>query len=575
MEEKKEKYIHNSLDPVSIESTETILYQMKKCVCKIHAGGTKGTGFFTKIPNNNNMLSVLITNNHVLGEEEIKDGKIIYISFNNETKFKNIIIDSNRKRYTNEILNVTIIEIKENIDNINDFLTLDNQILEIHNLDPDEDNINYFSDKYEKESIYLLNYKDGKEIFTSYGLLLSITESEIKYKCNTDTGSSGSPILLLKSNKVIGVHYGSVKDNFSNFGTLILKLIFEFQRISNNILVIKKANDLKNNLYSLFEPNKEFKEKDNNKNNKNEIIINKDNNSNEILLDIKSINELKKKSIIGKFNEIENKKSPMKNHEESNISEGKQSRGGIIQFNNLKNNYEKIENKYINKNNNYIVVEENQKRVPYTQDKEISIGLEKIYRLSDFLLNSQRRLPILNRNNNKGYYDKRDDCIYIGKNSYNKKKREQSTRHKFAINLQNNKDSSCEVRFILRKNQMEKGGVVKLPQQKMQKTKFKIRKIKRKIEINKANFTNPKYRDKAAKIIQAWWRDIKDTHNYRIKQIIKIQSAFRGKFVRKIVFDVIFLSFLCMRFCEKMNTTLGKSVRQYVWKKLFYPEKFN
>ena len=295
MEEKKEKYIHNSLDPVSIESTETILYQMKKCVCKIHAGGTKGTGFFTKIPNNNNMLSVLITNNHVLGEEEIKDGKIIYISFNNETKFKNIIIDSNRKRYTNEILNVTIIEIKENIDNINDFLTLDNQILEIHNLDPDEDNINYFSDKYEKESIYLLNYKDGKEIFTSYGLLLSITESEIKYKCNTDTGSSGSPILLLKSNKVIGVHYGSVKDNFFNFGTLILKLIFEFQRISNNILVIKKANDLKNNLYSLFEPNKEFKEKDNNKNNKNEIIINKDNNSNEILLDIKSINELKKK----------------------------------------------------------------------------------------------------------------------------------------------------------------------------------------------------------------------------------------------------------------------------------------
>ena len=51
------------------------------------------------------------------------------------------------------------------------------------------------------------------------------------------------------------------------------------------------------------------------------------------------------------------KKSPKKNHEESNISEGKQSRGGIIQFNNLKNNYEKIENKYINKYNNYIVVE--------------------------------------------------------------------------------------------------------------------------------------------------------------------------------------------------------------------------
>ena len=53
---------------------------------------------------------------------------------------------------------------------------MDNQILEIHNLDPDEDNINYFSDKYEKESIYLLNYKDGKEILTSYGLLLQIVK---------------------------------------------------------------------------------------------------------------------------------------------------------------------------------------------------------------------------------------------------------------------------------------------------------------------------------------------------------------------------------------------------------------
>ena len=104
MEEIKEKYILDSIEPISINSTEIILNQMKKCVCKIHIKGTKGTGYFTKIPYNNDLLSVLITNNHVLGEEEIKDGKTISISLNNEEEYKNIKIDSSRKRYTNKNL---------------------------------------------------------------------------------------------------------------------------------------------------------------------------------------------------------------------------------------------------------------------------------------------------------------------------------------------------------------------------------------------------------------------------------------------------------------------------------------
>lgn len=43
----KEKYIITSPIPVSIEGTQKILNQMKKCVCKIHNGAT-GTGFFCK-----------------------------------------------------------------------------------------------------------------------------------------------------------------------------------------------------------------------------------------------------------------------------------------------------------------------------------------------------------------------------------------------------------------------------------------------------------------------------------------------------------------------------------------------
>ena len=263
MEEIKEKYISDSIEPISINSTEIILNQMKKCVCKIYIKGKKGTGFFAKIPYKNNFISCLFTNNHVLGEDNIQDGNNISISLNNEEIFRNIKIDSKRKRYTNEILDITIIEINEDIDNINDFLILDNQILNKYNSDNDENNINYFKNIYEKESIYLLNYINGKDIFASYGLLSNIEENKIKHKCNTDTGSSGSPILLLKSNKVIGIHYGSSSHNFSfNFGTLILKPILEFQKISNNLLVIKK-NNIKKNISIVGGENK-IKNKNNN-----------------------------------------------------------------------------------------------------------------------------------------------------------------------------------------------------------------------------------------------------------------------------------------------------------------------
>ena len=44
----KEKFISNALEPVSLNGTENILYQMKKCVCKININGIKGTGFLQK-----------------------------------------------------------------------------------------------------------------------------------------------------------------------------------------------------------------------------------------------------------------------------------------------------------------------------------------------------------------------------------------------------------------------------------------------------------------------------------------------------------------------------------------------
>ena len=108
-------------------------------------------------------------------------------------------------------------------------------------------NINYFKSEYENESIYILNYIDGENIYSSYGLLNSIDDFKISHKCNTDNGSSGSPILSLKNNKVIGVHYGFTQHTFKiNLGTFLLKPIIEFQQISNsNIIIINKNNEIR------------------------------------------------------------------------------------------------------------------------------------------------------------------------------------------------------------------------------------------------------------------------------------------------------------------------------------------
>ena len=154
MGDNKEALLKDSLEAMSIQSMEKILYQMRNCVCKILHGEINGTGFFIKMPfHKNKLLNVLITNNHILNEEDIKDGKNISVSLNNEKSFKYIYIDSERKRYTSIDLDITIIEIKEDKDNIKDFLELDKHILDLYEKKINE--FNCLNEIYKKESIYI------------------------------------------------------------------------------------------------------------------------------------------------------------------------------------------------------------------------------------------------------------------------------------------------------------------------------------------------------------------------------------------------------------------------------------
>ena len=239
--EEKEILIKESIKPISLQKQKDITRQMEKCICKIHKNGNNGTGFFAQIPYKNSQIGVLITNNHVLGENDIQSNKTITFSINNVIKdFK---IGNERKKYTSTKYDTTIIEIKESdeLKNNIEYLEIDDanlQYIKKSDKPPSNETLNNL---YKNESLYTLNYLGGNEIFLSYGFFMKITDSIIYHKCSTDYGSSGSPLLSLENNKLIGVHYGHSINNFQfNLGTLIAFPIIEFQNIKNEKKIIKK-----------------------------------------------------------------------------------------------------------------------------------------------------------------------------------------------------------------------------------------------------------------------------------------------------------------------------------------------
>ena len=237
----KENLIQDQPIPVNLKGAKEILFQMENCICKIvNDRGGKGTGFFCKIPfpDKNKLLYTLITNNHILNGNDIKNSKIIKIIMYNKDQNieKKIRIDTSRKKYTiyNEKkgIDITIIEIKPNKDKINNFLEIDDKILELECI---------------RKSIYILHYPQ-EERLVSFGLMNDIFEgNKINHYCNTEKGSSGGPILSLNNNKVIGVHYGGYIDGNMkiNFGTFIKYAIKEFynkyksDELAANEIIIK------------------------------------------------------------------------------------------------------------------------------------------------------------------------------------------------------------------------------------------------------------------------------------------------------------------------------------------------
>ena len=92
-------------------------------------------------------------------------------------------------------------------------------------LELDDNLFNKNSEKgYNEESIYILHYPNSSISSVSFGYGIETVkdkEFDISHKCNTETGSSGGPILNLSTNKVIGIHKAFINRKKFNIGTLL------------------------------------------------------------------------------------------------------------------------------------------------------------------------------------------------------------------------------------------------------------------------------------------------------------------------------------------------------------------
>ena len=228
---KKEDENEIIFDKLFQKNYENINFQLRKYICEINTKNRKkGIGFFCKIAlqDKTNFMPILIINSNLIGEEVTKN-EIIIIKFKDKNEEINIPLE-NKLIYKNKIYDITFIEIKEENILDNNYLGLDDLILD--NNSCFEKKINVYTMKYIEEKLYI-SFGKLKEIFEDNNNIYSFFK--IKSAFNI------FPIINQENNKLIGLHI----NNNINYNQNLFYLVNDFYNyIEIKYYIAKAMNEI-------------------------------------------------------------------------------------------------------------------------------------------------------------------------------------------------------------------------------------------------------------------------------------------------------------------------------------------
>jgi V8-like Glu-specific endopeptidase len=213
-----------------ITEIDGCLYGVCKSICKIISSTKSGTGFLIKLYKGNEEFYCLMTNEHVIDKEMVKSNDKIKVFYDNQTKMIPIILNEKERfirDYQYICIDLTVVEILDK-DNINkDYFLL-----------PDLEYVNGY-EQYKDKEIYVTQFPKGGKLSFSRGKIKEIDNYsyEFSHIASTEHGSSGSPIFIKETTKVVGLHKAGAEDKTKNFGNFIGPII---KSLSNDFKYDKK-----------------------------------------------------------------------------------------------------------------------------------------------------------------------------------------------------------------------------------------------------------------------------------------------------------------------------------------------
>ena len=217
-------------DSSKMNPIDSDLLEVCSSICRILYSNKKESGFFIRLDTEDDEpLFALMTNGHIITEKMIEDKKEIEVFYNNQKKSIKIILNKDERFiqcFKDMKIDCTVVEILPE-DNINKDYFL------VPNLDYNEENYKSLIDK----EICIVQFSKEK-LSHSEGKITKITEYELNHRACTDEDSPGSPIFLIKSTKVIGIHKADKEKKKENDGNFIFPIVNKLKKIKR-----KKSNN--------------------------------------------------------------------------------------------------------------------------------------------------------------------------------------------------------------------------------------------------------------------------------------------------------------------------------------------